>query len=50
MVKIILQKQSFEYTSKSQIIETTKEFPVDAGDSGTFDIKYTPLEEEQLRV
>jgi predicted secreted protein with PEFG-CTERM motif len=31
----------FDYTSKSEIIETTKEFPVDAGDSGTFDIKYT---------
>ena len=31
----------FEYTPKSEIIETTKNFPVDAGDSGTFEIKYT---------
>jgi predicted secreted protein with PEFG-CTERM motif len=30
----------FDYTPKSEIIETTKEFPVDAGDSGTFDVKY----------
>ena len=32
---------SFDYTPKSEIIETTKEFEVDAGDSGTFDVKYT---------
>ena len=31
----------FDYTPKSEIIETTKNFPVDAGDSGTFEIKYT---------
>jgi predicted secreted protein with PEFG-CTERM motif len=31
----------FEYKSKSEIIETTKEFPVDAGNSGIFDVKYT---------
>ena len=31
----------FDYTPESEIIETTKEFPVDAGDSGTFDVKYT---------
>ena len=31
----------FEYTPESEIIETTKEFEVDAGDTGTFDIKYT---------
>jgi predicted secreted protein with PEFG-CTERM motif len=31
----------FDYTPKSEIIETTKDFPVDAGDSGTFDVKYT---------
>jgi predicted secreted protein with PEFG-CTERM motif len=31
----------FDYTPKSEIVETTKDFPVDAGDSGTFDIKYT---------
>jgi predicted secreted protein with PEFG-CTERM motif len=30
----------FDYTPKSEIIETTKDFPVDAGDSGTFDVKY----------
>jgi predicted secreted protein with PEFG-CTERM motif len=29
----------FDYTPESQIIETT--IPVDAGDSGTFDVKYT---------
>ncbi len=31
----------FGYTSKLETIETTKEFAVDAGDSGTFDVKYT---------
>jgi predicted secreted protein with PEFG-CTERM motif len=31
----------FEYTPKSNIIEISKDFSVDAGDSGTFDIKYT---------
>ena len=31
----------FDYTPKSKIIETTKEFPVDAEDSGTFNVKYT---------
>jgi predicted secreted protein with PEFG-CTERM motif len=31
----------FEYTPKSDIIEISKDFSVDAGDSGTFDIKYT---------
>jgi len=31
----------FDYTPKSEIIETTKDFSVDAGDSGTFDVKYT---------
>ena len=41
MVKIILQKHHLQYTSELQTTETTKEFPVDAGDSGTFDIKYT---------
>jgi predicted secreted protein with PEFG-CTERM motif len=30
----------FEYTPKLAIIETTKDFEVDAGDSGTFDISY----------
>ena len=31
----------FEYTPESKIIEITKEFEVDAGNTGTFDIKYT---------
>ncbi|MDE0831821.1 MAG: PEFG-CTERM sorting domain-containing protein, partial [Nitrosopumilus sp.] len=31
----------FDYTPDSEIIEITKDFPVDAGDSGTFDVKYT---------
>jgi len=31
----------FDYTPESEIIEITKDFPVDAGDSGTFDVKYT---------
>jgi predicted secreted protein with PEFG-CTERM motif len=31
----------FDYTPESEIIETTKDFPVDAGDSGTFNVKYT---------
>ena len=31
----------FGYTSELETIETTKEFPVDAGDSGIFDVKYT---------
>jgi predicted secreted protein with PEFG-CTERM motif len=31
----------FDYTPKSKIDETTKNFPVNAGDSGTFDVKYT---------
>jgi predicted secreted protein with PEFG-CTERM motif len=36
-----IAETSFNYTPKSEIIETTKDFEVDAGDSGTFDIKYT---------
>jgi predicted secreted protein with PEFG-CTERM motif len=31
----------FDYTPESEVIETTKNFPVDAGDSGIFDVKYT---------
>jgi len=31
----------FDYTPESEIIEITKDFPVDAGNSGTFDAKYT---------
>jgi len=31
----------FDYTPESEMIETTKDFIVDAGDSGTFDLKYT---------
>jgi len=36
-----IAETSFDYTPESEIIETTKDFPVDAGDSGTFDVKYT---------
>jgi len=35
-----IAERLFDYTPKSKIIETTKDFPVDAGDSGTFDVKY----------
>jgi predicted secreted protein with PEFG-CTERM motif len=31
----------FDYTPKLEVIEITKDFPVDARDSGTFDVKYT---------
>jgi predicted secreted protein with PEFG-CTERM motif len=31
----------FNYIPESETIEITKDFPVDAGDSGTFDVKYT---------
>jgi len=31
----------FDYTPESKIIETTKDFTVDAGDSRTFDLEYT---------
>ena len=31
----------FDYTPKSEIIEITKDFSVDAGSSGIFDVKYT---------
>ena len=31
----------FDYTPERNIIEITKDFPVDAGDSGIFDVKYT---------
>jgi len=31
----------FDYTPESKIIEIIKDFPVDAGNSGTFDVKYT---------
>jgi predicted secreted protein with PEFG-CTERM motif len=31
----------FNYIPKLDTIETTKDFPVDAGDSGIFDVKYT---------
>jgi predicted secreted protein with PEFG-CTERM motif len=31
----------FDYTPQSKIIEISKDFPVDAGDSETFDVKYT---------
>jgi predicted secreted protein with PEFG-CTERM motif len=31
----------FDYTPELEIVETTKDFTVDAGDSETFDVKYT---------
>jgi len=31
----------FDYKPKSEIIEITKDFPVNAGSSGVFDVKYT---------
>ena len=31
----------FDYIPESEIVEITKDFPVDAEDSGTFDVKYT---------
>ena len=36
-----IAETSFNYTSESDIIEATEDFEVDAGDSGTFDIRYT---------
>jgi predicted secreted protein with PEFG-CTERM motif len=36
-----IAERLFNYTPESEIIETTKDFSVDAGDSGTFDVKYT---------
>jgi predicted secreted protein with PEFG-CTERM motif len=36
-----IAEKLFEYTPELNIIETTKNFPVNAGDSGTFDVKYT---------
>jgi predicted secreted protein with PEFG-CTERM motif len=36
-----VSETEFDFTPKSKIIETTKDFPVDAGNSGIFDVKYT---------
>ena len=36
-----IAEHTFLFTSKSQILNTTDIFEVDAGDSGTFDISYT---------
>jgi predicted secreted protein with PEFG-CTERM motif len=36
-----IAETSFNYIPESEIIEIVKDFPVDAGDSGTFDVKYT---------
>jgi predicted secreted protein with PEFG-CTERM motif len=36
-----IAERLFNYTPESEIIETTKDFSVDAGDSGIFDVKYT---------
>ena len=41
MVKDNVAETLFDYTPESKIIEITKEFPVDAGNSGIFDVKYT---------
>jgi len=36
-----IAEKSFNYLPKSDLIETTDIFEVDAGDSGTFDVKYS---------
>ena len=36
-----IAETEFAYTSELVTTETTKEFPVDVGDSGIFDVKYT---------
>jgi predicted secreted protein with PEFG-CTERM motif len=36
-----IAETEFSYTPKSKLIETTTNFEVDAGSSGTFDVKYT---------
>jgi len=46
MIKVIYGENNiaetlFDYTPESKITETTEDFEVDAGDSGTFDVKYT---------
>jgi len=45
IIKAFYQDQSieieFSYTPKSGVIETTTNFEVDAGSSGTFDVEYT---------
>lgn len=46
MVKVVYGEDNtaeilFDYTPKSEIIKITKDFPVDAGNSGIFDVKYT---------
>ncbi|MDF2422280.1 MAG: PEFG-CTERM sorting domain-containing protein [Nitrosopumilus sp.] len=38
---IIISETEFTYSSKSEVSETTTNFEVDAGSSGTFDVKYT---------
>jgi predicted secreted protein with PEFG-CTERM motif len=36
-----IAETEFNYTPKSELIETINNFEVDAGDNGTFDVKYT---------
>jgi predicted secreted protein with PEFG-CTERM motif len=36
-----IAETEFSYTPKSELIETTNNFEVDAGNNGTFDVKYT---------
>ena len=36
-----IAETSFDYTPEADIIKITKDFPVDAGNSGIFDVKYT---------
>jgi hypothetical protein len=36
-----IAEAEFDYTTKSELVETKTNFEVDAGSSGTFDIKYT---------
>jgi predicted secreted protein with PEFG-CTERM motif len=38
---VTISETEFTYSSKSEVSETTTNFEVDAGDSGTFDVKYT---------
>ncbi len=38
---VTISETEFTYSSKSEVSETTTNFEVDAGSSGTFDVKYT---------
>jgi len=39
--KVTIAETEFSYTPKSELIETTTNFEVDAGSYGTFDVEYT---------